>query len=120
VIEDTPVKWDSDLLGHAKADTSLRSCLFSLKNPHNALPRKFALQANRMHEAIYCKASTGPGFGGRNCDIGIADSCNTCAGSVSANFGRSYANNTWMDGRTLFTGSGTFTVKEIEVFEISD
>jgi hypothetical protein len=31
-----------------------------------------------------------------------------------------YANGTGLDGETLFAGSRHFTVKEIEVFEITD
>jgi hypothetical protein len=34
--------------------------------------------------------------------------------------GLSYANGTGRDGQTFFTGSPNFTVKEIEVFEITD
>jgi hypothetical protein len=35
-------------------------------------------------------------------------------------FGRSYANDTGLDGKTFFTGSWHFKVKEIEVFELTD
>jgi hypothetical protein len=41
----TPVKWDS-YTGH-KADPSLKSFLFTLKNPHNFPARRFALKAEK-------------------------------------------------------------------------
>jgi hypothetical protein len=34
--------------------------------------------------------------------------------------GRAYTNDTGLDGKTVFTGSQCFQVREIEVFEITD
>jgi hypothetical protein len=110
----TPVKWDSK--GGYKADRSLKSFLFSLKNPHNFPARKFALKAEKRDEAIYCNSAYGPHFH----DIGVSDNCNTKTDSYTHNFGRAYANGTGLDGKTFFTGSNGFIVKEIEVFDITD
>jgi hypothetical protein len=110
----TPVEWDSD--SGWKADPSLRSFLFTLKNPHNFPARKFALKAEAKDEAIACASSWGPHF----YDIGVSEDCNANTDSITFNFGDSYANDTGLDGKTFFTGSWHFKVKEIEVFEITD
>jgi hypothetical protein len=107
------VQWNSN--GCEKADPSLRSFLFTLKNPHNFRAKKFALNADH-NEAIVCHPKCGPHF----CDIGVRDDCSEHTGSYTSHFGTSYANDTGLDGRTFFTGSGGFTVKEVEVFEITD
>jgi hypothetical protein len=41
----TPVNWESG--NHSKGDNSLRSFLFTLRNPHGVPPRKFALKAEK-------------------------------------------------------------------------
>jgi hypothetical protein len=119
----TPVEWESGLA--CKGDDSLRSFLFTLRNPHGVPPRKFALRAERKHNAIslyfgYCAA-----FGDTvlaECDIAVSNNCNANRDSYT-HFGtrwfeRVYANNsTFQD---LFTGGEHFRVKEIEVFEITD
>jgi hypothetical protein len=66
----TPLECDS--AGSYKADGTWRSFLFTLKNPHNLPPSRFALKARNTYRAIYCD----PELGTRFCDIGIADDCN--------------------------------------------
>jgi hypothetical protein len=66
----TPMEWDSD--NGKKADPSLKSFLFTLKNPHNFPARKFALNAERKYRAINCYYSWGPHFS----DIDFCDNCN--------------------------------------------
>jgi hypothetical protein len=124
----TPVKWESrqydkqasQALGRSnccKADPSLKSFLFTLKNPHNLPARKFALKTQQKNEAIACNSSWGPCFG----DIGVYDNCNANTSSYTDLGDRCrYANDTGLDGETLLTGSEKFTVKEIEVIEIAD
>jgi hypothetical protein len=112
----TPVDWESRTSNYTKADNSLRSFLFTLKNPHNIPARRFALKAEEKSSAIGCDSEWGPYFG---CDIGVSSDCN--AGSWSyISLGRDYTNDTGLDGRTVFTGSYRFQVKEIEVFEIRE
>jgi hypothetical protein len=60
-----------------------------------------------------------PGFGPHFFDIGVSDNCNANTGSDTLSFGNIYTNDTGLDGKTVFTGSEHFQVKEIEVFEIS-
>jgi hypothetical protein len=48
----TPVEWDST--SWYKADASLKSFLFTLKNPQNIPGRRFALKAEKKKQAIYC------------------------------------------------------------------
>jgi hypothetical protein len=118
----TPVKWESrkwnGKLGSEenrwKADDSLRSFLFTLKNPHNIPARRFALKAQQKWRALWCGSIWGPHFS----DIVVSDDCNATNSSTSLGF--TYTNDTGLAGYTVFTGSNKFQVKEIEVFEITD
>jgi hypothetical protein len=112
----TPVEWESPTQFRTKADLSLKSFLFTLKNPHSFPARKFALKARKKNEALLCWSTRGPDF----CDIGVCDNSNASTGSYTSNFGDSYINDTRLDGKTFFTGSHNFQVKEIEVFEITN
>jgi hypothetical protein len=112
----TPLKWESRKWNGKKgkennclkADASLKSFLFTLKNPHNVPARQFPLKAEKKDE--------GPSF----CDIGVSNNCNTNTNSSTEYFGTRYTNDTGLNGNTFFTGSGRFQVKEIEVFEITN
>jgi hypothetical protein len=116
----TPVEWESrdsqDSANWFKADPSLKSFLFTLKNPHNVAERRFALNATEMDRAINCDSRWSPCFR----DIGVRDNGNANTWSYTCYFGTSYINDTRLDGRTFFTGSQMFKVKEIEIFEITD
>jgi hypothetical protein len=109
----TLVKWDSS--GDGRADPGLKSFLFTLKNPHNFPPRKFGLKAEQSGEAIVCDPDWGPRFH----DMDIYNEGNANPRSFSDSFGVLYVNDTGMDRKTFFTGSETFAVKEIEIFEIA-
>jgi hypothetical protein len=120
----TPVEWESRKWNGKKgsenncrkADPSLKSFLFTLKNPHNVPARRFALNAQRQHKAITCRSTWGPCVG----DIWVHDSCNANTFSPTYRFGLIYHNDTGLDRSAFFTGSRKFQVKEIEVFEITD
>jgi hypothetical protein len=120
----SPVEWESrDWNGKYgsenncwKADPSLRSFLFTLTNPHDVPPRKFALRAEWKDHGIVCRSQTGPRFG----DIAVSDNSNANTESATCDFGVSYTNDTGLERRTFFTGSDFFQVNEIEVFEITD
>jgi hypothetical protein len=124
----TPVEWESrewngeKMAGNNrwKADVSLRSFLFTLKNPYNIPARKFTLKPESKDRAIKCTPEMCPHF----CDFGISDNCNANLRSNTSRyieqFGLTYNIDTEIDGRLLFTGSTRFQVKEIEVFEITD
>jgi hypothetical protein len=100
-----------------KADGSQKSFVFTLKNPHNIPARRFALTAWMKHQAIFCNSTRGPFFGGG--DILVSDNCNANTNSYTR-LGFSYTNDAGLDGGVVFTGSGNFQVKEIEVFEITN
>jgi hypothetical protein len=111
----TPVEWESrDFDNRFKADASLKSFLFTLKNPRNFPARRFALRAERKDKAIICRSDWGPNF----YDISASDNCNT--NTKQSAILSSYTNDTGRDGDTFLTGSEDFQVKEIEVFEIMD
>jgi hypothetical protein len=118
----TPVAWESRNLSYKKClkgDASRTAFVFTLKNPHNAPARRFALKPDMTNEAIFCQFSFGPHF----CDLVVLDEQGRSnRGDVGltgcSSLGNSYVNDTGRDGKTFFTGSDRFTVKEIEVFEI--
>jgi hypothetical protein len=116
----TPVKWESRVVtafgeNCRKGDDSLRSFLFTLQNPHGVQPRKFAVMAERKQYAIWCPSDRGPQFG-YPYELFVGDGLR----GATDNFGKVYTNDTGLNGKTFFTGAESFTVKEIEVFEIAD
>jgi hypothetical protein len=123
----TPVKWELRVWNRKhgnddnslKADDSLKSFLFTLKNPHNISARRFALKAEKKHQAIVCYSGYGPCFGYGPPNICIYDDCN--ANTLSrTSLGLTYTNDTGLNNDIVFTGSYSFQVKEIEVFEITE
>jgi hypothetical protein len=108
----TPLAWISR--GRHVPDRSLKSFLFTIKNPHGLPAQIFKQQ--REENAIGDNRTYGPTFGG-NADLYVCDECHRSAGSYSY-LGGTYANDTGIDGKQVFTGSCHFTVKEIEVFEV--
>jgi hypothetical protein len=114
----TPTAWESPKGHRDKGDETLKSFIYTLRNPNGVSARKFALKAEEKHKAINCFPWRGPGFGS-GCDLFVSNHSNTNAES-STTVGASYANNTEFDGDTLLTGSHFFIVAEIEVFEITE
>jgi hypothetical protein len=98
-----------------KCDDSLKSFLFTLKNPHNTATTKFALITERKQRAIFGSSSSGPHL--RGFDIHHNCNANTKSGTY---IGYTDTNDTGLDGNIVFTGSKWFKVREIEVFEITD
>jgi hypothetical protein len=91
--EFTPVKWESGKW-HCKADDSLKSFVFMLKNPHNIPATRFPLKAERKEWTIDCYSGPPPCFvGGYGSDIRVDDSCNANTNS-NIYLGSSYINNT--------------------------
>jgi hypothetical protein len=119
----TPVRWESRVHNGKgggenncwKADESLRSFLFTLRNPHNVRARRCALKAERKAWAVVCSSGLGPCFGG----LWVHDNCNAENSSFTS-LGNTYTNDTGLDDRIVFAGSWRFRVREIEVFEIAD
>jgi hypothetical protein len=108
----TPLTWSSQ--GDWVSDPSLKSFLFTIKNPHNLPPQRFT--QNNESNAIYDNSTYGPTFGtGR--DLYICDQCQSSNSSYSV-LGTTYTNATGISGDTVLTGAKTFLVKEIEVFEV--
>jgi hypothetical protein len=113
----TPVKWESrgDWL-FDKQDKSLRSFIFTLKNPHDVPALRFGLKAGENGRAVNCTSRWGPSF----VDITVFDNNNANTDSYTRYFGSAYTNDTGLRGPTFFTGSEHFKLKEIEVFEVTD
>jgi hypothetical protein len=111
----TPVEWESPSQWKYKADDSEKSFLFTLKNPHNIAPRRFALIPAEKQRAILCNSEDGPWFNGMR----VSDNCHANTWSCT-DLGTVYTNDTGLDGDVVLAGSYFFRVKEIEVFEITD
>jgi hypothetical protein len=120
----TPIEWESRVWNWKRGfensciqgDDSHKSFLFTLKNPHNIASRIFGLKTAEKDQAIVCDFNFGPTFGR---GIGVSDHCNVNAGNWT-NLDSIYANDTGLDGKTVFTGGLHFQVNEIEVFEITE
>jgi uncharacterized coiled-coil protein SlyX len=114
----TPCRWESGPpLGQFIGDETLKSFLFTIKNPHNTNPRKFPLKADRCAKAVFVDLGCGPTFGGGS-EIAVGSNCDSKAVSSTRGFGNAYVNDTQLDGKTFFTGEPSFVVKEIEVFAV--
>jgi hypothetical protein len=94
--ESRELEWDSS--NEYKTDASLKSFLFTLKNPHDVPARRFALKAKMKDRAISRGSSRGSDF---------------------VDIRNSYTNDIGLYEEMFFTGSQYFKVKEIEVFEIT-
>jgi hypothetical protein len=110
----TPLAWDS--WSTFKEDPSLKTFVFTLKNPHNVPARRFALKEEKKEMVIWCASDYGPHF----IEMAVSDNCNRNTKSYTCDFGLNSINDTELDGRTFLTGSERFQVKEIEVFEVTE
>jgi hypothetical protein len=111
----TPLSWDST--GGSKDDSSHCSFIFPIINPHNFGPRKFTLKPDLSKYAICCHASYGPVFGYGHT---ICVSRNCIANNSSYARLSGYVNDTGLDDSTVFTGETNFTMKEIELFALTE
>jgi hypothetical protein len=117
----TPVTWESRVHNgkrgnednRYKEDESETSFIFTLKNPYCVPARKFRLNPEKKHRAIFSWIERGPHFW----DIGVYDNCNRNA-SNNTELHDSYINDTKVNKFKLLTGARYFQVQEIEVFEI--
>jgi hypothetical protein len=108
----TPLAWNSR--GGGVSDPSLKSFVFTIKNPHNLPPQIF--KQKQEGYAIYDHSLYGPQFGlGR--DFAVGEQCQNSNNCWSNSWG-TYDNSTGIPGNQVFTGANHFTVQEIEVFEV--
>jgi FtsZ-binding cell division protein ZapB len=114
----TPLEWESRVWNAkyedmCKADDSLKSFLFTLKNPNNIPAKIFALNDEWKHRAIEADSKWSPIFG---YDICPSDTCNWSKESCTGLDG-CYPNDIEVSRCIIFTGSQTFQVKEIKIFK---
>jgi hypothetical protein len=50
----TPLESESSATWKYRAEASLKSLIFTLRNPHNVGARRFALKAEKKDKAIFC------------------------------------------------------------------
>jgi hypothetical protein len=112
----TPVSWDSTT-NNFKADSSQRSFVFTILNPHCIGSRKFRLKPDQTHRAISAERDYGPIFG-------LGHTIRVCHNSSTTNNNYTdltgYVNDTGLDSKVVFTGEYNFTVKEMEIFQVYD
>jgi hypothetical protein len=107
-------------------DPTAKSFLFTLTNPHKIPPRRFEMAPDAHPGASYLwKNREFMVWIGDRGAIAISSGCNQnsnshCRGFANSNSRSTFKNGSGRDGDTLFTGSETFTVKELEVFEFFD
>jgi hypothetical protein len=104
----TPVVWNSR--DAWVEDSSLKSFLFTIKNPHNVPPHIFPQQ--QQAHAILDYSSYGPTFG-YGADLYVCDKCQSSNSSYST-IGQTYKNDTKIEGNAVLTSSQNFTVKELK------
>ena len=122
----TEINWDNTTWNgkvgeknNARRDGNGNEFVFTLKNPHNISPSKFNMRNEWLNHSICCDVNLGPIFGCN--DIRIENECNIRKNSFSFyDFqpGEYCFNDTTGKKRLLFTGTKTYTVKEIEVYNI--
>jgi hypothetical protein len=110
----TPLSWDSS--NRDKTDSSHQSFVFTLSNPHEIGSRKFKLKPDQAQYAIQAYKGYGPVFGS-GATIRVYHNCSTRNDNFTNLTG--YVNDVGLDDKVVFTGEYNFTVKEIEVFEIT-
>jgi hypothetical protein len=119
----TPVKWESRISASIgdrsnwKTDESLKSFLFTLKNPHNIPARKFGLKVETKEYTIYCNSGYGPSFRD-GCAFAVSQNCNTHTGS-STYLGDYDTNDTELDERIVLTGLVFFKWKKSKSFRLN-
>jgi hypothetical protein len=120
----TPLQWESrkwngkrgDENNCNKADESLRSFLFTLKNPQNTPSHKFPLKPDKKFQAICCNEDWCPCF----TDIGVYNHSDVNVSSYATGLGTTDANLVKVSPKMVFTSLGHFQVSEVEVFEITE
>jgi hypothetical protein len=109
----TPVEWED-----CRPDNSLKSFLFTVKNPHNLPARRFPLKATEKAQAIFCAEGTGASFSFE--DLSVSEKSDENTESTTCSVGVVYLKDTELKGERVFMGSEHFQVKEIEVFQLTD
>jgi hypothetical protein len=112
--------WDSS--GGWKGDSSMESFIFTLKNPHGVDARTFRMLPGRTDFVMVGYLSGWLVWIGCGGAIVIQERGTSPATGHNGGFARedsTFENDTGINGKTFFTGDESFTVKELEVFELS-
>jgi hypothetical protein len=111
----TPLSWDST--NSYKADSSHRSFVFTITNPHNFGPRKFTLKPDYAQYTIAGNALYGLIFGYGN-TLCVSTNCAAHNSNYTSLYGS--VNDTGLDDYTVFTREKNFIVNEIEVLALTE
>jgi TLD len=110
----SPLPWDSSSTFKKHPDTFV----FTLTNPHNIPPTKYAYDQTKNKETIFCTVYCGPLFGNWGAyDILVSNESNQNKNSF-IDFPVSFVDTTG-HGNNTFTGEKHFTTNEIEVYLVT-
>jgi hypothetical protein len=112
--------WDSS--GQWKGDASMESFIFTLKNPHGVGARTFRMRPGKKDYVMLCYQSGWLVWIGYCGAIAIQEQGTSPPTGHNGGFAHensTFENDTGVNGKTFFTGDESFTVKELEVFELS-
>ena len=122
----TEINWDNTKWNgkvgeqnNARRQGNGNEFVFTLKNPHNISPSKFNMKNEWLNHSICCDVNLGPIFGCN--DIRVENDCNIKKNRFTFydfHRGEYCFDDTTGKKRLLFTGTETYTIKEIEVFNI--
>jgi hypothetical protein len=122
----TEINWDNTKWNgkvgeqnNARRQGNGNEFVFTLKNPHNISPSKFNMKNEWLNHSICCDVNLGPIFGCN--DIRVENDCNIKKNRFTFydfQRGEYCFDDTTGKKRLLFTGTETYTIKEIEVFNI--
>jgi hypothetical protein len=124
----TPVPWESRVWNRKREeanncrarDASGKSFLFTIKNPWGHPPKKFPVRKHRKDCAVYLCEKQGPSFGCYPHDLSFGTTADGGRICHTMGFGYSYDPGGLPDSTRFLTGDRTFTLREIEVFQIVD
>jgi hypothetical protein len=111
----TPIEWPKSENCINLRDDQHQSFLFTIINSKRVEPTIFPLKEREGECAISHDPIYGPRFG--YCDLVISEHCNI-KDNYTTFLGECYRTTSELNGPECLTGSRTFLVKEIEIFEV--
>jgi hypothetical protein len=116
-------RWKVDGSNCLNGGDSVRSFLFTLKNPRAVPAQKFTLRADKKYEAIICNSAWGSIFTGcfdvyKDSNANTNTNTDGCIRIVMHWNECAYANDTAIPH--FFTGGENFAIKDSKVFKIAN
>jgi hypothetical protein len=112
----TSAKWPVVKQVKLAEDSNMNSFLFTIRNPYGIPPTIFPIRPEEKAKAISYGPSDAFNFG--EYDISVFGNGHQRV-SFTTGFGRCYQNTTGIEGSCVFTGSYSFIIQEIEMFQVN-